>query len=1034
MENKLLLSFLLLLFSNYLLSQESSTTIHFPDKKFKKALIKRGFDKNDDGEIQINEVDTIKILDISKSKIISLAGIEYFVNLETLNCSKNKLSDLNFSKNLSLHKLDCRKNKLRLLDISNNSNLEVLDIEVDEITAIADLYFDQESYQQAESLYEASLKIIEKVLGKEHLDYTVSLNNLAIIYQGQGLYAKAELLYEESLKITEKILGKESLDYAISLHNLANIYQYQGLYTKAELLYEESLNIKENVLGKESLDYSESLHNLAVLYRDQGLYAKAEPLYEESLNIKEQVSGKEDLDYAESLHNLATLYHLQGLYSKAESLYKESSKIIEKVSGKEHSSYALSLHNLAILYNDQRLYAKAEPLYEESLKIKEKVSGKEHPDYASYLNNLAMLYKGQGLYAKAEPLYKESLKIIEKVFGKEHPDYGLSLNNLADLYKDQGLYAKSELLYEESLRIKEKVFGKEHPYYVLSLHSLAHLYYLQGLYSKAEFLYKESTRIKLKEYQKNFFGLSEREQYLYLQKDKYLFNSFASFVIDRTGNGLLPIKNPNELIATDFYITQLQIKGLLLNTSQKIKKHILQSNDSILIESFQKWQFLKNEISKKTSSYSESDHENSLDSLKNKANELEKSLSLSSSKYQKITNSKLINLEDIQQILEEDEVVIEMVKCDYRDSITSYIAIFITKEMEYPELVVLHNGVDLETQYYAYHTNHIHFKLDGDTLSYEKYWKTIESKINKVNPKAKTIYFSGDGVYNQINLNNIYHPKEKKYLLDLYDFHYVTNTKDILNSNTTSNDNKAILFGRPNYNMGKEAFEEKTRAYSRSASFQHYYNNYRGLSFSDLPGTEKEVKNIEKVLMKDNQWKVDVFLKEKALEEEVKKMKNPKVLHISTHGFFMKDSVSMTDPFRAMLSSGVVFTGVENYFNSDTYHDTEDGILTAYEASSLDLDSTELVVLSACETGLGNVQSGEGVYGLQRGFLTAGAKAIIMSLWTVDDTATQEFMSTFYQYWNELGDKRKAFLKTQQKMKEKYKFPYYWGAFILVER
>lgn len=164
-------------------------------------------------------------------------------------------------------------------------------------------------------------------------------------------------------------------------------------------------------------------------------------------------------------------------------------------------------------------------------------------------------------------------------------------------------------------------------------------------------------------------------------------------------------------------------------------------------------------------------------------------------------------------------------------------------------------------------------------------------------------------------------------------------------------------------------------------------------------------------------------------------MKNPKVLHISTHGFFLKDSLSQVNPFQAMLSSGVVFAGVENYFNTtDHKYNTEDEILTAYEASCLELDSTELVVLSACETGLGNVLSGEGVYGLQRGFLTAGAKAVMMSLWKVDDTATQEFMSTFYRYWNELKDKRKAFLKTQQDMKKKYKYPYYWSAFVLIEK
>ena len=215
---------------------------------------------------------------------------------------------------------------------------------------------------------------------------------------------------------------------------------------------------------------------------------------------------------------------------------------------------------------------------------------------------------------------------------------------------------------------------------------------------------------------------------------------------------------------------------------------------------------------------------------------------------------------------------------------------------------------------------------------------------------------------------------------------------------------------------------------------------------SELPGTKVEVDTIAEIL-EARKWKINKRMRSEASEEALKEVKHPAVLHIATHGYFLKNAEAFAEDEKILgiqtaktlenplLRSGLMLAGAAAISRDTTNAAVkEDGILTAYEASTLDLSQTELVVLSACETGLGEVRNGQGVYGLQRAFLVAGANAVIMSLWTVDDNATQELMTVFYDTWSKdpKQDKQKAFRSAQLKLKEKYPAPHYWGAFVMV--
>jgi len=287
---------------------------------------------------------------------------------------------------------------------------------------------------------------------------------------------------------------------------------------------------------------------------------------------------------------------------------------------------------------------------------------------------------------------------------------------------------------------------------------------------------------------------------------------------------------------------------------------------------------------------------------------------------------------------------------------------------------------------------------------------------------------------------------------DEIDIHLVTSTKDILSfGKSPGGTQQAALFGDPTYQLseapGATVAKEQLAGKGFSGLSDYESEQRRTRTYEKLPGTAAEIATIQTILRKEG-WTTESYLGVDALEAAVKTVNNPTVLHIATHGFFIpkkeqrkrertrfqltgqnQPSPYLTNP---MLRSGLVLAGAQSYQNATEKPDTEDGILTAYEASNLDLQNTELVVLSACETGLGDIQNGEGVYGLQRAFKVAGAKTILMSLWRVDDEVTQKLMTLFYEGWLEHGNKRQAFRDAQAEIRKDHPEPKYWGAFVMV--
>lgn len=531
---------------------------------------------------------------------------------------------------------------------------------------------------------------------------------------------------------------------------------------------------------------------------------------------------------------------------------------------------------------------------------------------------------------------------------------------------------------------------------------------------------EEATRtfqLLVQEYRKyianNFTAMSEYEQeqfYLLLKNDFDLFNAF---VLEQSGPGATSLFE-------EMFNNVLNTKALLLNTSNGKKNRILSSKDEALIAKLHAWEAGKAKLS---ASFYEKTSLN-IDSLQQKLETLEKEINQRTGLFD--AKATALTWNQVQSALGPNEAAAELIRINpvsgvgklKSDSVV-YALLLVRKQSAYPEITVIRQGAQLERRFLLNYRNSIMFRLE-DKNSYEEFWRPIAKQLKGI----ERLYLSRDGVYNQINLNTLQNPDTHNYVIDELQLLYLTNTADLLKETPAQVVPTAVLFGRPLYQADdNDQTITNAAVYGTRNVLADELDAFRDQDFADLPGTETEVEAISNILAAV-QVNVNVLLGSSATEERMKGLEHPGILHVATHGFFVDDQASAVSP---MIRSGIVLAGAKR---TDTVKG-EDGILTAYEATNLDLQGTSLVALSACQTGLGEVRNGEGVYGLQRAFIVAGAQNLIMSLWKVDDQATATLMSLFYKAWSGRGNSTE-FRKAQIEMRKQYPQPYYWGAFIML--
>lgn len=843
-----------------------------------------------------------------------------------------------------------------------------------------------------------------------------------------------------------------------SLNEKVNNYNQQGRYDVAIEFCLKALDAAEKEYGKSTTPYAVSQNTLGLLYAQLEQYLKAEPLYVESAATFKKVLGEGHSVYGQAMQNLGQLYVSTFRYKEAEDALKLTLMVYDQNFGENSQQVGIAKYNLAKLYFQMNKYSEAETYFIDAIFIYREVFGQGDMNYITAIFELASLYKVKKEFTKAEPIYKEIIEIYKQLYGENSTDYAHALNNYGTAKDFLGQYDVAEQFFLRALKIYEEFYGTTHQYYVKTTQNLARVYDNKGDFEKAKELWLKTINEYLKQINNLFPALSEEEKGKFFSNISPYFEEFNSFAIKW-------YKKDPELLGI-MYNNQLATKALLLNASSKVRKRILNSGDQQLIQKFQSWIEIKEKLSKFYSLSKERLEKSKIDlaSYEKKANLIERELSKESEIFAKEFSKKAVAWDEVRKLLKEHEAAIEIVRYrhfskSWTDSIF-YTALIITKDSKLPIPVIIENGNELETDFLNCYKNMIrHILTDND--SYNAYWAKIDSELNE---NISKVYISLDGVYNQINLNTIRYPNNK-YLIDNLDIQIVHNTKylvDMVSEPNAPTSDYAELFGFPDFEYDKS--KEKLAQIDNTGNTKEMMvlnltegkpwdsfkiakakQDIKKLEISELPGTETEIVEIYDILNSKN-WKLSKSMRDKAREAYIKSLNNPRVLHIATHGYFLDDIESNPDSKvfgvnskvaleNPLLRSGLLFAGasleIAGNLNSNM-DDNDNGILTAFEAMNLDLDKTELVVLSACETGLGEVKNGEGVYGLQRAFEVAGAKTVMMSLWTVNDYTTRELMTKFYEEWIATGDKRKAFISAQLYMKEKYTWPFYWGPFVMV--
>ena len=982
----------------------------------------------------------------------------------------------------SLNSKGKSRDAIRLLE----SNMEAFDSGSDEFAYLSNdlglLYLGMGRFNEAGKQFH---KFIDHFPGNGY-----GKSNLSLVMIELADYDSAESLLNTALKeIRDQHRNPEFLN---ALNNLAIVHFKKGNIKQAERIYKTSMGPLISVSGGKTVDFANWLNNLALLYIEISRYEDALEFLERALKVYQATAGEKSMSVGIAYNNLGKVYSILGAYDTADEYFNKSRRIIRK---KSHQ-YGILLNNLGNSNYDQGRWKKADQYFSQSLEANKELYGEDHPVNAQSLKSMARLNISLNDLKQAERLINEALTIEQNFFNPDHPriiesrlllvevlsqlkDYdgaARSLNEIESnlkgsqtstvskmrflrsrgfLYASMGDYdnafAQYELAYEtgrdkgmrenlSSIELKrlmvgmkmkagrfeqaselsadllatmEDLFELDHPVCGEILIQNAKIQAALEDPRAAVAAYQKGLSNYLKQVNSYFPFLVEEEKLKFYSLIRDHFESYYSLAIENFPD--------DSEINGSILNYQMAIKALVLNATTLWKSSIRNSGDINLIKKFSDWQLKNEQLSEwiHLDKTEQSERGINVAKLQDEVYEIEKDLLLKAGRFTKTRNVQS-DWKDVKGDLDETTALIDLVRfrsynfasLEFGDQV-NYAGIILRGDSDSPDLVRLENGSELENRHIKAYRNSIKFK-SADKVSYQAFWEPLKNEVEDMS----TIFVALDGVYNQINLNSLLNPETGEYLIDELDVHIVSNIKSIPGEEVEINNQFALLIGNPDFNFTSTEMpsEEITRA-----------------EIQPLPGTAEEIDNLQ-LLLEDYDWEVTVLTETEATEVNLREAFKPGLLHIATHGFFNdKSDQKLINP---LMLSGLMLSGASYSFaslNEEINAEKPDGLLTAAEAMTLNVDNTDLVVLSACETGLGEIKNGDGVYGLQRSFLNAGANSLMMTLWKIDDQATQELMKLFYERWINGESKYEAFKAAQIELREMHPEPYYWAAFTLVE-
>ena len=876
------------------------------------------------------------------------------------------------------------------------------------------------------------------ILGENHPNYLSILGSLALAYSGVGENQKALELQLKVVELGKELLGEKHPGYLTSLENLANTYSLNYDYKSAIEILQKVEETGNQVLRENHPNNLRVLGNLAFAYLGIGEYQKALELHLKIVELGKELLGEKHPDNLTSLENLANNYNYLGDYQSALKIHLKAEKIGKDILGENHVNYLRNLGNMTISYLNLGEYKKSLEICLKVVEGYKQILGDKHPYYFSSLSNLAESYSGLGDNQSAIDINKKVEVLRKEHFGERNPVYLRSLGNLANSYYQMGDYHSALEIELKNVKLGEDVLGEKHPDYWISLSNLA---FTELKLSKIDSAFSHINRsLNLRQERAiDYFGeLTESQREQFWNTNRYLFNIYPLFLEEV---GAQKSEGINFL-----YGISLFTKGLLLNTNLDFDQLLAEKGAPEAISKFQDLKLLRLQIQRL---YEKpiSDRILNVDSLEIVAQKLETELVKLSKEYGDYTRNLKITWEEVQSNLGEKDVAIEFLEYPTLTDTVKYAALVLRRGWENPKFVPLFRKDQIDEI-----VNRDPNQIYSNGIIGKETRKLVWDPLEKFIAPGDKVHFSAAGILHQLAIENLSYD-DSTTLGDRYQMYMLSSTKELALKKPESKNQNVALYGGIKYDLSLDQMIAGSKKYGRKDSFLAVRGidedslDRKGLQF--LPGTLAEANGVGEIL-RENKYQVTEFIGEAGSEESLKDLSGKKtgIIHIATHGFFLPVEQSQRNPFiqmkfddrndnagyvDPMLRSGLLLAGGNRAWQGDSIPDTiEDGVLTAKEISHLDLRETDLVVLSACETGLGDVSS-EGVFGLQRAFKQAGAQTIIMSLWNVEDEATQYLMTNFYSYLTQGASKREAFIQARNKCRDLYQDPASWAAFIMLD-
>jgi CHAT domain-containing protein/tetratricopeptide (TPR) repeat protein len=833
------------------------------------------------------------------------------------------------------------------------------------------------------------LELTRRVHGDWHLDSAQAMSDLAAVLRELGEYTRCAPLMIRVRDVYHRILGPRHPRYAASIHNLAALYWSMRDFRRAEPLFLRALSLQKELLGEEDLETARTMANLAQLYKDDARLAQARPLAERALAIRKELLDESHPGYSVSLHNLGALYQELGDRTGAMVHFQKALALRRKYLGDKHPNVAYTLNSLGYLHYQMENPRQAKACFEQALEVFRRL-GQRHPLHAMTLNNLVGILVEEEDYTRALRLSERAVQQVKETLGEKHPDYAVALNNLGLVYWAQGNLARSLPIFERALALRKAALGERHPSYAESLDNLALQYLCKGDSRRAALLYRQATEVSRQHVEQTFSVLGTRQRLGLLAKHRRYLSLYLCAAV-QAGTS-----------AEQMYEHVLFWQGAL--NQRQVEERAL-AGQPALAPLAAELRAARLRLAQLTASVPPPGSEKrwlaAFIRMEEEKEALEEKMARTSKDFRSLRRQRKIKGDEVTKSLPVGVGLVELVEYAHylnrpirkgHDRFESRLLAFVLVR-DQPIRCVALGAIEPIARAVAKWRRPMQTVPPGvpDTGAAAELRRRVWLPIARwLGSAVNTVLVVPDRLLSGLPLAALPGSKRGQYLIEEVTLGTLPSGRYLVDaagrSDSSSSNSEGLLA------VGGAAYGKN------------------GRPWPDLPGSQMEAERIGRLYRErfGARRAPRILTGERASKPALAGLlalgAAPPAwrhLHLATHGFFAPPlAEEASGPTAAMmnrevayhrnpmLACGVVLAGANR--------DPQTGILTAEEVTSLDLRGTDLVVLSACQTGLGRKAEGEGVLGLQRAFHLAGARTVVASLWSVSDPATSVLMEHFY--------------------------------------